>query len=173
LWFTLEILWETKKHGQADGCRYYIQAAIRANLSAEVGDVLRERLAQMETLEKTLEKKEKSLALFSEASVELHRTLDAHDKLGKRKEVLDRIETELCAREEQVYKANLALRADIAEIKMVEAAKRAADALSFLTLVFGTPTIRKHVEMKRRGEGDDGYMTDKEEVERDETIVTE
>lgn len=115
-----------------------IQEALREDLPAQVGDVLRERLKEADKLEEQKEQLEQEVESLKDKNRKLQKRINDERDLDKERNELEVKAEELedKRREQEVFEAKL---------KAEEAEKRAGLAEKFVDKVFRSPVYRKHI----------------------------
>ena len=107
-----------------------IAKAIEQHLPAQVGNVLKERLATVEQLEKDLSQARYERDDTMRKSIELSKTLGKHGELGAREDAVAKRESEVAKRE---------LACQVAEIKVQAAERAKQDIYQLAEIVFRSP----------------------------------
>lgn len=111
---------------------------ISKNLPEQVGSVLKKRLEEAEVDKKRIEQLENSVKYNTDKVLTLEKQLTEYKVLEVRQKVLD-------SREQEISKRENNQRVWEAELKALEADKRANELAGFVGMVFKSPIFRKSV----------------------------
>ena len=109
-----------------------ILKAIDEELPAQLGSVLKERLSQVESLERELQQEKRSWNTQLQENLELQEKVSKHEDLDEREKALDKREADVIERERKM---------ELNEFKVEAADQRASDVKELASIVFRNPRL--------------------------------